>query len=139
MYFLDYNSSVAVGIGFIALAGLAAETGIIMHVYLDLAFHKRQIAGQIMSNETLLEAVEEGSVQRVRPKIMTVATTFLALVPIMWAMTPGSGPMKRMAAPIIGGVITSAIHTLLLIPVYYAMYKEFQLKQLRDKKQVEIK
>lgn len=129
MHFLGYNLSVAVGIGFIALAGLAAETAIIMHVYLELACKKRERDGAVMSHEDLNEAVIEGAALRVRPKMMTVMTTIMALLPIMWATGAGSGPMKRMAAPMIGGLISSTIHTLILIPVYYAMFKEWQLSR----------
>lgn len=127
MYFLDYNWSIAVAIGFIALAGLAAETGIIMHVYLDLAYKKhRKEKGRALTPKELYEAVIEGSVLRVRPKLMTVLTDFIALMPILWATTPGAGPMKRIAVPVIFGVITSAVHTLVLIPVYYTLYKRYE-------------
>lgn len=127
MYWLGYNWSVAVAIGFIALAGLAAETGIIMHVYLDLAYRKhRKEKGRELTPNELEEAVIDGAVLRVRPKLMTVLTDFLALLPILWATTAGAGPMKRIAIPVIGGVITSAVHTLILIPVYYALYKRWE-------------
>ena len=127
MYWLGYNWSVAVAIGFIALAGLAAETGIIMHVYLDLAYKKhRREQGRALTPTELYDAVIEGAVLRVRPKLMTVLTDFIALMPILWATTPGAGPMKRIAIPVIGGVITSAIHTLVLIPVYYTLYKRWE-------------
>jgi len=127
MYFLDYNWSIAVAIGFIALAGLAAETGIIMHVYLDLAYKKhRREKGRALTPKELYEAVIEGAVLRVRPKLMTVLTDFIALMPILWATTPGAGPMKRIAVPVIFGVITSAVHTLVLIPVYYTLYKRYE-------------
>ena len=122
-----YNWSGAVIIGFIALAGLAAETGIIMHVYLDMAYKKhREEKGRDLTVKELYAAVIEGAVLRVRPKLMTVLTDFIALMPILWATTPGAGPMKRIAIPVIFGVITSAIHTLVLIPVYYTLYKRFQ-------------
>ena len=128
MYWLGYNWSVAVAIGFIALAGLAAETGIIMHIYLDLAYkkHRKEKGGRLLTPRELQAAVIEGSVLRVRPKLMTVLTDFIALMPILWATTPGAGPMKRIAIPVIGGVITSAIHTLILIPVYYTLHKRWQ-------------
>jgi Cu(I)/Ag(I) efflux system membrane protein CusA/SilA len=127
MYFLDYNWSVAVAIGFIALAGLAAETGIIMHVYLDLAYKRhRKEKGRNLTPDELQTAVIEGAVLRVRPKLMTVLTDFIALLPILWATTPGAGPMKRIAIPLIAGVITSAVHTLVLIPVYYTLYKRYE-------------
>ncbi len=127
MYWMGYNWSIAVAIGFIALAGLAAETGIIMHVYLDLAYKKhRKEKGRPLTLGELQTAVIEGSVLRVRPKLMTVVTDFVALMPILWATTPGAGPMKRIAIPVIGGVITSAIHTLILIPVYYTLHKRWE-------------
>ncbi|REJ65694.1 MAG: AcrB/AcrD/AcrF family protein [Planctomycetota bacterium] len=127
MYWLGYNWSVAVAIGFIALAGLAAETGIIMHVYLDLAYKKhRREMGRPLTAKELYDAVIEGAVLRVRPKLMTVLTDFIALMPILWATTPGAGPMKRIAVPVIFGVITSAVHTLVLIPVYYTLYKRWE-------------
>ena len=126
---LDYDWSVAVTVGFIALAGLAAETAILMHVYLDLAYKKRAGEGGVLAGESLHEAILEGAVHRVRPKMMTVVTTILALVPIMWATGAGAGPMKRMAAPMIGGLVTSTLHTLLLIPVYYAMFHELRARK----------
>ena len=127
MYWLGYNWSVAVAIGFIALAVLAAETGIIMHVYLDLAYRRhRDEKGRALTTGELEEAVIDGAVLRVRPKLMTVLTDFLALLPILWATTAGAGPMKRIAIPVIGGVITSTVHTLILIPVYYALYKRWE-------------
>ena len=127
VYLLGYNWSVAVAIGFIALAGLAAETGIIMHVFLDIAYKKhRREKGRALTPAELYDAVIEGAVLRVRPKLMTVLTDFIALMPILWATTPGAGPMKRIAIPVIGGVITSAIHTLVLIPVYYTLHKRWE-------------
>ncbi|GIW78596.1 MAG: hypothetical protein KatS3mg105_0403 [Gemmatales bacterium] len=122
-----YSVSVAVVIGFIALAGLAAETGIIMHVYLDLAYRQhRNEKGRRLTQAELEEAVIEGAVLRVRPKLMTVLTDFLALLPVLWMTTAGAEPMKRIAIPLIGGVITSAIHTLVLVPVYYTLYKTWR-------------
>ncbi len=126
LFLLGYNTSVAVVIGFIALAGLASETAIVMHIYLDLSYRKRKRPGEPMSEATLNEGIEEGAVHRVRPKMMTVMTTILGLLPIMWAVGAGAGPMKRMAAPMIGGLITSTLHTLVLIPVYYALYKKYE-------------
>ncbi len=137
MYFLGYNWSVAVAIGFIALAGLAAETGIIMHLYLDIAYKRhRKEKGRALTPKELQTAVIEGAVLRVRPKLMTVLTDFIALLPILWATTPGAGPMKRIAIPLIAGVITSAIHTLVLIPVYYTLYKRFE--QWREKRRGQV-
>jgi len=128
MHFLDYQFSVAVAIGFIALGGLAAETAILMHVYLDLAYHRRARHAGPLSGALLREAIVEGAVLRVRPKMMTVVTTLCALLPILWAVGAGAGPMKRMAAPMIGGLVTSTLHTLILIPVYYAMVQEYRAR-----------
>ncbi|MFT7462219.1 MAG: Cu(I)/Ag(I) efflux system membrane protein CusA/SilA [Pseudohongiellaceae bacterium] len=126
LYWLDYDLSVAVTVGFIALAGLAAETAILMHIYLDLAYKRHKVPGKMLTGVALQEAVVDGAVLRVRPKMMTVVTTILALVPIMWSVGAGAGPMKRMAAPMIGGLVTSTLHTLVLIPVYYAMLHEWR-------------
>ncbi|MFQ5714902.1 MAG: efflux RND transporter permease subunit [Candidatus Scalinduaceae bacterium] len=129
IYFLGYNWSTAVSIGFIALAGLAAETGIIMLVYLDLA-HKKYISpGRALTEKSLKDTIIEGAVMRVRPIMMTVMTTIMGLLPIMWAMGVGSGPMKRMAAPMIGGLVSSAVLTLVLVPVFYSIYKGFHIKK----------
>ncbi|MBI4563995.1 MAG: efflux RND transporter permease subunit [Planctomycetes bacterium] len=135
MYVLGYNSSIAVVIGFIALAGLASETAVIMHVYLDLSYRRRRREDREMTEAELNEAIEEGAVLRVRPKMMTVMTTIMGLMPIMWAVGAGAGPMKRMAAPMIGGLVTSTIHTLILIPVYYALYKKFEHWRERKRKE----
>jgi len=130
LHLLGYNWSVAVAVGFIALAGLAAETAVIMHVYLELSYRKRAVEhGPVLTRPQLHGAVEEGAVLRVRPKMMTVMTTILGLLPIMWATGAGAGPMKRMAAPMIGGLVTSTIHTLVLIPVYYALYKQWSARR----------
>ncbi len=137
LYLLDYNMSVAVVIGFIALAGLAAETAVVMHVYLELSYKRRKRADREMTEAELGEAIEEGAVLRVRPKMMTVMTTILGLLPIMWAVGSGAGPMKRMAAPMIGGLITSTVHTLILIPVYYALYKRFEHWRERRRREAE--
>ena len=126
---LDYDLSVAVVIGFLALAGLAAETAILMHVYLDLAYKKHSREGVRLAGAALEEAIVEGAVLRVRPKMMTVVTTILALVPILWTTGAGAGPMKRLAAPMIGGLLTSTLHTLILIPVYYAMFQEWRARR----------
>lgn len=135
MYLLGYNWSTAVSIGFIALAGLAAETGIIMLVYLDLAYKKCAYTEIKLTEKELNNAIVEGAVMRVRPKLMTVMTTIMGLVPIMWSTGVGADPMKRMAAPMIGGLITSTALTLILIPVLYAIYKGLFIKKyppLRD-------
>ena len=133
MHWMGYDVSVAVVIGFLALAGLATETSLLMHVYLDLARRRRVERGaasaESLSADSLREAIVEGAVLRVRPKMMTVVTTVLALLPILWATGAGSGPMKRMAVPMIGGLFTSTLHTLILIPVYYAMVHEWRARR----------
>ncbi|PIZ62403.1 MAG: CusA/CzcA family heavy metal efflux RND transporter, partial [Candidatus Marinimicrobia bacterium CG_4_10_14_0_2_um_filter_48_9] len=116
MYLLDYNMSVAVGVGFIALAGLAAETGVVMLVYLDNAFQDRKSQGKMNSIQDLYAAVMEGAVDRVRPKMMTVTSTMVGLIPILWGSGTGSEVMKRIAAPMVGGMVTSTILTLVVIP-----------------------
>lgn len=129
LWFLDYDMSVAVWVGIIALGGVAAETGVLMIVYLDEAWNRRlrdaADAGRSASRLELFDAVVEGAVQRVRPKIMTVATTMLGLVPIMWApvMGTGAGVTKRIAAPMIGGLVTSTVLTLIVIPAVYYLWQ----------------
>ncbi len=125
LWLLDYNLSVAVWVGLIALAGVAAETGVIMIVYLDEAYERRKREGKLATVKDLYEAVLEGSVQRVRPKMMTVLAITLSLLPIMWTQVEGSGAdvMKRIAAPMIGGMATSTVLTLLVIPAVYALWR----------------
>jgi copper/silver efflux system protein len=123
IYLLGYNLSVAVGVGFIALAGLATETGIVMLVYLDEVFRRRTSAGQMTTLSDLHAAIVEGAVERVRPKIMTVATTLIGLLPIMAGTGAGSQIMKRIAAPMVGGLLTSAVMTLIIIPVIYYFWR----------------
>jgi Cu(I)/Ag(I) efflux system membrane protein CusA/SilA len=125
MYLLGYNMSIAVGVGFIALAGLAAETGVVMLVYLDLSWNQRVREGK-KTLKDLYDAIIEGAVLRVRPKMMTVVTTILALLPIMWATGAGARPMKRLAAPMIGGLISSTILTLVVIPVVYYLVRRIR-------------
>ncbi|GAG51956.1 unnamed protein product, partial [marine sediment metagenome] len=110
-------------VGMIAIAGVAAETGVIMIVYLDEAYERWKREGRLKTARDLYAAVMEGAVQRVRPKIMTVATTTLALLPIMWKTGSGADVMKRIAAPMIGGLVTSTILTLAVIPAVYAAWK----------------
>ncbi len=128
IHLLDYNMSVAVGVGFIALAGLATETGIVMLVYLDDVFKKRKKDNRMNSAIDLQSAIIEGAVERVRPKIMTVATTLIGLLPVMYGAGAGSQIMKRIAAPMVGGLVSSAIMTLVIIPVIYDFWKSWELK-----------
>ncbi len=123
LYFLDYNISVAVIVGFIALAGLAAETGVVMLVYLNEVFKRKSGEGKMTKLHDLYYAVIEGAVDRVRPKLMTVATTLIGLLPVMYGSGAGSQVMKRIAAPMVGGLISSTVLTLIIIPVVYYMIK----------------
>jgi Cu(I)/Ag(I) efflux system membrane protein CusA/SilA len=127
MWLLGYNWSVAVAIGFIALAGVAAETGVVMLIYLDHAWKARMIAGKRPSARDLYEAIMEGAVERVRPKMMTVTAIMGGLLPILWGSGAGGTIMRRIAAPMIGGMISSTALTLLVIPAIYALWKEREL------------
>jgi Cu(I)/Ag(I) efflux system membrane protein CusA/SilA len=129
LYVLGYNTSVAVWVGLIALAGLDAETGVVMLLYLDQAWEKFRAAGRMNSMDDLHAAVIEGAVHRVRPKVMTICAILFGLLPIMWSPTNQSGAdvMKRIAAPMIGGIITSGILELLLYPVIYVLWRKRQL------------
>lgn len=129
VYLLDYNMSVAVGVGFIALAGLAAETAIVMLVYLDEVFNRKTAEKKMNSKTDLHAAIIEGAVDRVRPKIMTVATTLIGLLPVMYGTGAGSQIMKRIAAPMVGGLVSSTIMTLIIIPVLYDMWKIREIKK----------
>jgi Cu(I)/Ag(I) efflux system membrane protein CusA/SilA len=121
--YLGYNLSVAVWVGIIALAGVAAETGVVMLVYLDEAYERRVREGRMTTVQNLHEAIMEGAVQRVRPKMMTVAAIMGGLLPIMWTTGTGADVMKRIAAPMIGGMVSSTALTLLVIPVLYALWR----------------
>jgi len=123
IYLLGYNLSIAVAVGLIALAGVDAETGVVMLLYLDLAYHKWKDKGRIKSEKDLEEAVIEGAVKRVRPKMMTVLAILMGLLPIMWGTGAGSDVMKRIAAPMVGGVVTSFILELLIYPVIFTIWK----------------
>nr|WP_321396108.1 efflux RND transporter permease subunit [uncultured Desulfobacter sp.] len=128
LFFLGYNLSVAVIVGFIALSGLAAETGVVMLVYLDEVFEHYAANQRLNTLKDLSSAIVEGAVERVRPKIMTVATTLIGLLPVMTGTETGSAVMKRIAAPMVGGLISSAILTLIIIPAVYMIWKQWQLK-----------
>ena len=136
LYLLGYNMSVAVWVGLIALAGLDAETGVVMLLYLDQAWEKYVAQGRMNSMADLHLAVKEGAVQRIRPKIMTVCAILFGLLPIMWSPTTQAGAdvMKRIAAPMIGGVVTSAILELLIYPVIFVIWRRRSLpKDARDR------
>jgi Cu(I)/Ag(I) efflux system membrane protein CusA/SilA len=127
LWLLDYRLSTAVWVGFIALVGLAAQTGIVMIVYIDNAYERRKREGKIRDLSDIMRAHMEGTVQRVRPKLMTVATMLAGLLPLLWATGSGAEVMKRMAAPMVGGLITSALLTLEIIPVVYTYWRQEQL------------
>ena len=120
---LEYHLSIAVWVGMIALMGLDAETGVFMLLYLDLAYEERQRAGTMRTTRDLEEAVVHGAVRRVRPKLMTVLAAFMGLLPIMWSVGAGADMMKRIAAPMVGGVFSSFLLELLVYPVLYAIWK----------------
>ncbi len=127
IYLLNYHLSVASWIGFIALAGVAAETGVVMIVFLEDAVNRYREQNNLHTQTDLIHAIMEGAVQRVRPKLMTVLSTILALLPIFWGIGVGSEVLRRIAAPMLGGLISSAILTLLVIPVLYMSWKQAQL------------
>jgi Cu(I)/Ag(I) efflux system membrane protein CusA/SilA len=130
LYFLGYNLSIAVWVGMIALMGLDAETGVFMLLFLDLSYRERLAQGRLKTFADLREAVIHGAVKRVRPKIMTVMAMFMGLIPIMWSMGTGSDVMKRIAAPMIGGILTSFVLELLVYPPLYATWKwRYELKR----------
>jgi Cu(I)/Ag(I) efflux system membrane protein CusA/SilA len=127
LWLLDYRLSTAVWVGIIALVGLAAQTGIVMIVYIDHAFQRRKAAGMINDLDDIVAAHMEGTVQRVRPKLMTVSTMLIGLVPLLWAQSSGADVMKRIAAPMVGGLLTSAFLTLEIIPVIVTYWRLEQL------------
>ena len=129
MWLLGYNMSVAVAIGFIALAGVAAETGVIMLIYLDHAYHDRVRRGVLVSLADIDAVVEYGTVERVRPKMMTVLAIIAGLLPILWSQDVGADVLKRIAAPMVGGMVTSTVLTLVVIPAIYSLWKERLLKR----------
>jgi Cu(I)/Ag(I) efflux system membrane protein CusA/SilA len=129
LYALGYNMSIGVWVGLIALMGVDAETGVFMLLYLDLAFHQRRLAGHMKSLADLREAITDGAVKRIRPKFMTVATMFVGLAPIMWSAGAGSDVMKRIAAPMIGGIFTSFLLELVVYPALYEVWKWHSVKR----------
>ncbi|MCF7668563.1 MAG: CusA/CzcA family heavy metal efflux RND transporter [Verrucomicrobia bacterium] len=129
LWLLDYNFSVAVAVGFIALAGVAAETGVVMIVYLDEAWKRLKNEKPDFGVKELYDAVIEGAVMRVRPKMMTVTAIIAGLIPIMWGHGTGAQAMKRIAAPMVGGMVSSTILTLLIIPVIYFLWKKYEVNK----------
>ena len=130
LYFLGYNVSIAVWVGIIALMGLDAETGVFMLLYLDLSYYERVREGKMKTYGDLTEAIVHGAVKRIRPKMMTVCCAFFGLLPIMWSIGTGADMMKRVAAPMVGGLFTSFILELLVYPAVYAVWKwHFQMRR----------
>src|SRR5256884_395868 len=136
-WLLKYNFSVAVAVGYIALFGIAVETGVVMVVYLHEALDHRLQSGKPLTNADVEEAAIDGAVQRLRPKLMTVSAVLASLIPILWESGIGSDVMKALAAPIVGGMITSTIHVLILVPVFFALMKERALRRGTLRLQVE--
>jgi Cu(I)/Ag(I) efflux system membrane protein CusA/SilA len=132
MWWLGFNLSVAVAVGFIALAGVAAETGVVMLIYLDNALTElqaeRAMDGGEFTREDLYTAIMAGAVERVRPKMMTVAAIMAGLLPIMWSHGTGAEVMQRIAVPMIGGMVSSTILTLVVIPAIYSVVKGFAIR-----------
>ena len=132
LWFAGYNTSVAVWVGFIALAGVAAETGVVMLIYLDEAFYDREREGRMNDADDVKAAVTEGAVGRLRPKVMTVVAIIAGLTPILWSTGAGADVMKRIAAPMVGGMITSTILTLVVIPSMYLLWRKWQVSRRQD-------
>ena len=129
LYLLDYNTSIAVWVGIIALAGLDAETGVVMLLYLDLAHKLWREKGRMQTRGDLVQAIHHGAVKRIRPKIMTISVIIAGLLPIMWSHGTGADVMKRIAAPMVGGVVTSGIMELLVYPVIFFIWRGLSLKK----------
>ncbi|HEU5323611.1 MAG TPA: efflux RND transporter permease subunit, partial [Methylomirabilota bacterium] len=128
LYALGYNLSVAVWVGFIALFGTAVQTGVVMVIYLEEAVaRKREAEGGRLTRAGLLEAVTEGALLRLRPKIMTVSTVVASLLPIMWSTSAGAEVMKPLATPVLGGMVSSLIHVLLVTPVIFFWLREREI------------
>jgi Cu(I)/Ag(I) efflux system membrane protein CusA/SilA len=123
LYLLNYNMSIAVWVGIIALAGLDAETGVVMLLYLDLAYEKWKKEGKMRNTDDLRESIMHGAVKRIRPKIMTVSVILAGLIPIMFSHGTGADVMKRIAAPMIGGVVTSTILELVIYSAIYMIWR----------------
>jgi Cu(I)/Ag(I) efflux system membrane protein CusA/SilA len=128
LWALGYNLSVAVWVGLIALAGVAAEIAVVLLVYLDEAFHRHEREDRLRSRAELLQAVHEGAGERVRPVLMTATAVIAGLLPIMWGGGAGATVMKRVAAPMVGGMVSATVLTLLVVPALYAVWREWQLR-----------
>jgi Cu(I)/Ag(I) efflux system membrane protein CusA/SilA len=134
LYLLHYNMSIAVWVGLIALLGVDAETAVFMLLYLDLAYHDSINKGKMNSWDDLREAIVHGAVKRLRPKVMTVSCMLFGLLPIMWSVGSGADVMKRIAAPMIGGILVSFLMELVVYPPIFAIWKwNFEVKpRLKD-------
>jgi Cu(I)/Ag(I) efflux system membrane protein CusA/SilA len=136
MDFMHFNMSVAVAVGFIALAGVAAETGVVMLIYLDHALTERRTRcaseGRAFTCDDLRAAIMAGAVERVRPKMMTVTAIIAGLLPILWSHGTGSELMQRIAVPMIGGMVSSTVLTLIVIPAVYGLIKGWELERARQ-------
>ena len=130
LWLLGYNTSVAVWVGFIALAGVAAETGVVMLIYLDEAFHDRRASGTLHTHLDVAAAVRTGALDRLRPKIMTVTAIMAGLAPILWSSGTGADVMKRIAAPMVGGMVTSTLLTLLVLPAIYLIWRRWEVRRI---------
>ena len=130
LWLYQFNWSVAVWVGFIALYGVAVQTGVVMVVYLQEALDRAKARGPL-TEQAIFDATVEGALLRVRPKIMTVATTAIGLLPLLWATGTGSDVMKPIAAPLIGGMVTSTIHVLLVTPIIFLMMERRKLKETK--------
>ncbi|WP_404361548.1 efflux RND transporter permease subunit [Methylotuvimicrobium sp. KM1] len=128
LYLLDYNLSVAVWVGMIALAGLAAEMGVLMTLYLDMSYRKRLTENRLQTQQDLTEAIVEGAARRIRPKLMTGITTLIGLTPILWQTGTGADVMKRIAAPMVGGIVSTLIVALIVFPALYSYWKSWKFR-----------
>jgi Cu(I)/Ag(I) efflux system membrane protein CusA/SilA len=134
LYLLGYPLSAPVWVGLLSVVGLAMQTGVVMVVYIDEAFHRRMREGRLRTREDIVAAHAEGTVQRLRPKVMTITTMAASLLPLLWAEGAGAEIMRRVAAPMLGGLLTSAFLTLEVLPVLYTIWRYRQLRRsaLRD-------
>ena len=128
LYLLDYNLSIAVWVGLIALAGLAAETGVVMLLYLDVAYKEAVEKGLMRHRKDLVDAINHGAVTRLRPKIMTASVIMAGLIPIMWSHGTGADVMKRIATPMVGGMVSSVVLVLGVYPAIYYIWKGWRLE-----------
>ena len=138
LWALDYNMSIAVWVGIIALAGVSAETGVVMLLYLDVTYKSAVREGRMRHRGDLVEAVYQGAVKRVRPKLMTAITTTAGLLPIMWSQGTGADVMKRIATPMVGGMVTSVAVVLIVYPAIYYIWKGWRLPDAEPKEEATV-